>query len=40
MHPTELWWLIDARRPRKMYGSSTESEMASLHADLKAMGAL
>lgn len=34
MHPHELWWLIDAKRPQKMYGHLTESEMGDLYDDL------
>lgn len=38
MHPAELWWLIEAKRPPKMYGSMTENEVASLYEDMKAKG--
>ena len=31
MDPEELFWLIDAKRPRKMYGSLTEDEVAELY---------
>jgi hypothetical protein len=30
LHPDELWWLIDGKRPAKMYGSLTEDEVAEL----------
>lgn len=38
MHPRELWWLIEAKRPPKRYGSLTEDEMESLHDDLEEQG--
>lgn len=28
--PTDLFWLIDAKRPPKMYGSMTEDQVAEL----------
>lgn len=40
MHPTEFWWMYDARRPVKKYGSMTEPEMAELHEQLKGWGYL
>lgn len=36
LHPTELWWLIDAKRPRKMYGSMTEDTVRELYDELMA----
>lgn len=35
MSPIELWWLFEARKPVKMYGTLTENEVAELYADLK-----
>ena len=35
LHPAELWWLIDARRPRRTYAGMTEDDMAELHDWLK-----
>ncbi|MFA5387043.1 MAG: hypothetical protein WC322_01450 [Candidatus Paceibacterota bacterium] len=31
MAPCEIWWLIDARTPEKMYGSLRESEVAEIY---------
>jgi hypothetical protein len=31
--PTEFWWLVDAKRPVKMYGSMTEFEVAQIYED-------
>lgn len=31
LHPVEFWWLVEARRKEKMYGSLTETEVAELH---------
>lgn len=36
LHPVEFWWLVDARRPQKRYGSLSEREVASLYDDLLA----
>ena len=38
MHPTELWWLIDGKRPPKMYGSLTEDDVLDLYDELEAAG--
>jgi len=35
MHPTDLFWLIDAKRPPKMYGSLTEDDVAEIHEFLQ-----
>jgi hypothetical protein len=40
MHPTELWWLIEAKMPPKRYGLLTENEMADLYDDMKKKGLL
>ena len=34
MHPIEFWWLVDARRPKKMYGDMSEDEVAELYEEL------
>ena len=31
LHPTEFWWLYDLRKPVKMYGSLSESDVAELY---------
>jgi len=38
LHPRESGWLVDARRPKKTYGSLSEQEVAELHEDLKQRG--
>lgn len=38
LHPLEFWWLVDARRPVKMYGSMPEHEMADLYEELEEAG--
>lgn len=41
MHPTEFWWLAEAKKPPKVYaGGLTEPDVAEIHAGLKSMGAL
>jgi hypothetical protein len=30
---TEFWWLVDARQPAKMYGSTTEREIAQIYEE-------
>lgn len=35
MDPQELWWLADAHRPPKKYGSLSEPEVAELYEFLK-----
>jgi len=30
MNPIEFWWMVDARRPKKKYGSMTEDEVEEL----------
>jgi hypothetical protein len=37
LHPVEFWWQVDARRPKKMYGSLTENEVADLYEEMNAM---
>lgn len=29
--PAEFWWLADARKPVKMYGSMTEAEVEYIY---------
>jgi len=36
--PVEFWWQVDARRPRKSYGSLTEADMDEMIAMLEANG--
>jgi hypothetical protein len=31
MTPTEIFWLIEAKQPPKMYGKMTEDEVAELY---------
>lgn len=38
MHPTEFWWLADAKRPPKMYGRLTEAEVEEIYSDMEALG--
>lgn len=41
MHPVEVFWLIDARMPKKTYaGGMSEDEVADIHAHLKREGHL
>ena len=40
MTPKELFWLIDAKRPRKRYGHLSEEEVDELIEDAKANGVL
>lgn len=40
LSPLEFWWLFDARRPGKMYGSMQESEVEELYADFVESGVL
>jgi hypothetical protein len=39
MHPTEFWWLADAKTPPKRYGSMAESDVAELYEEMKKWGA-
>jgi len=32
-HPIELWWLIEANKPVKMYGRMTEDEVAEIYEE-------
>lgn len=34
MHPTEFWWLADARRPKKDYNGFTEDEMEEMYQEM------
>ncbi len=36
----DLWWLVEAKMPPKMYGSMRESDVATLHEELVEMGYL
>lgn len=40
LHPLEFWWIVDARKPPKRYGSLSENDVAELHEELKDMGLL
>lgn len=40
MDPAEVWWMVEALRPPKMYGSLPESEIAELWEEAKAEGIL
>jgi hypothetical protein len=31
MQPIELWWLIEARKPVRMYGRMTEDEVEEIY---------
>lgn len=33
MHPQELWWLIDARRPRPAFGAMSEDTVEALYQE-------
>ena len=33
MHPTELWWLLEAATPPKMYGKMTEQEVQQIYEE-------
>lgn len=33
LHPIEWWWIAEAKKPPKMYGRMTESEVAELYRD-------
>lgn len=33
LHPVELHWLLDAKKPVKMYGDMTELEVALLYEE-------
>jgi hypothetical protein len=33
MHPVEVEWLLDAKKPPKMYGLLTEAEVAELYEE-------
>jgi len=35
LHPKEFWWLFEANKPTKMYGSMTERDAGTLLKDLK-----
>jgi hypothetical protein len=35
MEVAEWWWIADAKKPRKMYGSLTESEVKKMVAELR-----
>ena len=32
-HPIELWWLLEAKKPVKMYGNMTEYEVKEIYED-------
>jgi hypothetical protein len=31
--PVEVWWLVEAAQPVKMYGDMTEGEVAAIYAE-------
>ena len=31
--PAEFWWLIDAKKPVKMYGKMSEAEVAQIYQE-------
>lgn len=31
MHPVEFWWLVEAKKPVKMYGSMSEDEVREIY---------
>jgi hypothetical protein len=31
MSPLEFWWMVDARRPSKKYGTLTEAEVEEIY---------
>jgi hypothetical protein len=31
LHPTEFWWLVESKKPVKMYGKKSESEVAEIY---------
>lgn len=33
LHPREFWWIAEARKPVKMYGSMTEAEVSSIYEE-------
>jgi hypothetical protein len=33
LRPIEFWWLLDAKRPPKMYGSMTEQQVAQIYME-------
>jgi hypothetical protein len=33
LHPTEFWWLAEAHRPVKMYGSMSEDDVAQIYEE-------
>lgn len=40
LHPVEFWWLMEAQRPVKMYGSLPEHEIAALYDEMVDEGML
>lgn len=34
MNPLEFWWMVDARRPKQMYGSFTEDEVEEMYQEM------
>lgn len=33
LSPLELWWLLEAKQPPKMYGSMTEDQVAQIYEE-------
>lgn len=38
LHPVEFWWTVDAKKPKKKYGSMNEDEVADLYDEMKGLG--
>jgi hypothetical protein len=34
MHPQEVWWLIEARRPKQFYGKLSEEEAEECYQEI------
>lgn len=40
MHPDEVWWLVEAKKPPKSFGSLIEPELETLVDDMRELGVL
>lgn len=40
MHPDEVWWLVEAKKPPKRFGSLVESDLEALADDMRELGVL
>ncbi len=38
MHPDEFWWLVESKKPPKMYGKKSESEVARIYEETYGKG--